>query len=136
MGRHDRPDGLQGPPPSPRDLPPDEALSRLEDVLLGLPYDRALPDLHTILAAAGVTEDFLRTDDRAAKVLHEAIVARPLSSAEVVSRRQTEVELLTLEVDVLTERLEDRSVGAAVRERAKRRLAEIRRRLEEIRDDL
>lgn len=114
----------------------DESLARLEDVLLGLPFDRALPDLATVLRVAGVDEDLLRIDERAAKVIHEAIVARPLSSTDAISTLRTEVELLTLEVEVLTERLGDRRVSQEEVARASERLAVVRRRLEEIRRDL
>lgn len=114
----------------------DEQLTRLEDVLLGYPYDRALPDLTTILHEAGVGRELLRRDDRAAKVLHEAILARPLASADVVARRRTEVELFTLEVEVLTDRLEDPATTAADAERVGVRLDAIRHRLAELREEL
>lgn len=114
----------------------DEALTRLEDVLLAFPYDRALPDLHTILAKAGVSEDFLRADERAAKVLHEAIVARPLSSWDTVSRLRTEVELLTLEVEVLTDRLRDANATEEEIARASARLGAVRRRLHDVQRQL
>lgn len=115
---------------------PDEALSRLEDVLLQYPFDRALPDLATILHDAGVGEDLLRQDDRATKLLHEAIVARPLSSIDAVAQLRTEVELLTLEVQVLTDRLADPRTSASELARASSRLATIRRRLAELRSRL
>jgi hypothetical protein len=83
----------------------DEALTRLEDFLLAYPYDRALPDLPTIADAAQLSDDFLFEDDRAHKVLHDAIAGRPLSDASQVRQLRTELELLTLEVEVLTERL-------------------------------
>lgn len=114
----------------------DEQLTRLEDTLLAYPYDRALPDLATILQAAGVGPELLRRDERAAKVLHEAILARPLASADLVARRRTEVELLTLEVEVLTERLEDASTSEADTARVAARLGAIRRRLAELRAEL
>lgn len=114
----------------------DEQLTRLEDALLAYPYDRALPDLATILRTAGVGPELLRRDERAAKVLHEAILARPLASADLVARRRTEVELLTLEVEVLAERLEDPSTSEADTARVAARLAAIRRRLTELRAEL
>lgn len=83
----------------------DAALTRLEDFLLAYPYDRALPDLPTIADAAELPDDFLLEDDRAHKVLHEAVAGRPLSDASQIGQLRTEVELLTLEVEVLTERL-------------------------------
>lgn len=112
---------------------PDEALNRLEDVLLRYPFDRALPDLATILRDAGVGEDLLRTDDRATKLLHEAIVARPLSSLDAVAQLRTEVELLTLEVQVLSDRLVDPATPEAALARASARLTVIRERLAELR---
>ncbi|MDX1619910.1 MAG: hypothetical protein R3320_02895 [Nitriliruptorales bacterium] len=114
----------------------DEALARLEDVLLSLPYGRALPDLSEILDRAGVTEDYLRADERATKVLHEAIVARPLGSADEVRQLKVEVELLTLEVEVLTARLQSDEATESEIDRAVRRLDAVRSRLAELRDEL
>lgn len=125
------------PDPRPRrERSFDEQLARLEDVLLALPYDRALPDLSTILERAGVGRDLLRRDERAAKVLHEAILSRPLASVDAVARRRTEVELLTLEVEVLTERLADPAASEEDAAEASRRLIAIRRRLGELRTEL
>jgi hypothetical protein len=114
----------------------DVAVARLEDVLLALPYDRALPDLADILAAAGISEADLRFDDRALKILHEAVVARPLASIDQVATIRTEVELLTLEVRVLTERLEDPATSRPETERASRRLKLVREELDRIRRQL
>lgn len=123
---------------SPRRLPHDvdAALARLEDVLLALPYDRALPDLSRILVAADVTLDDLRVDDRALKVLHEAVVARPLASVDEVATLRTEVELLTLEMQVLTDRLADPRTDTAEVARADARLTAVRRELDRIRRQL
>lgn len=115
---------------------PDEQLARLEDVLLAYPYDRALPDLSSILDQAGVGRELLRRDERAAKVLHEAILSRPLASVDAVARRRTEVELLTLEVEVLMERLDDPGSSPDDVARATDRLHAIRRRLSELRAEL
>lgn len=112
----------------------DEALARLEDVLQAAPFDRALPNLRTILDRARISEEFLREDDRALKVLHEAIVARPLASADAITEVRTEVELLTLEVEVLTDRLHDPTASHADIARATRRLRDVRAALDEIRD--
>ena len=112
------------------------AASRLEEHLASLPYDRALPDLTTILADAGVPLTLLQQDERARKVLHEAILARPLSARETVEQRRVEVELLTLEVSVLTAALENASADSAAADRALRRLTAIRDRLEELREGL
>lgn len=113
----------------------DDALVRLEDVLLALPFDRALPDLEDLLDAAEVTPGLLRRDDRARKLLHEAIVARPLSTLDAVQQVRTEVELLTLEVEVLTDRLAAATDDAA-RAELGRRLDEVRARVEDIRGQL
>ncbi len=120
----------------------DEAVARLEDHVLALPYDRALPGLAELLDAAGVDRDLLRVDERARKLVHEAILARPLSDVDEVAARSAEVELLVLEVAVLTEDLRAARatpVDAATRERAAaaaHRLAAIRARLAELRDGL
>lgn len=112
------------------------AASRLEEHLAGLPYDRALPDLATLLTEAGVPLTLLQQDERARKVLHEAILARPLSSLQAVEQRRVEVELLTLEVSVLTTSLERSSTDSAAADRAVRRLEAIQERLEELREGL
>ena len=112
------------------------AASRLEEYLASLPYDRALPDLATLLAVAGVPLTLLQQDERARKVLHEAILARPLASHESVEQRRVEVELLTLEVSVLTGALEDAAPDSAAADRALQRLAAIRGRLDELREGL
>lgn len=132
---HDAPQRASAGAPR-EDLPLEEALVRLEDVLHAYPYDRALPELAVILDAAGVGEDLLRADDRAAKLLHEAILARPLSSYDAVTRAQTEVELLTLEVGVLQERLTSPDVAPGQVERVRTRLDRIRQRLVEVRSQL
>jgi hypothetical protein len=114
----------------------DTALSRLEDVLLALPLDRAVPDLDQLLAAAAVPAELLRRDERVLKVLHEALIARPFGDVDEVGRVRTEVELLTLEVEVLGDRLDDDATGGDEVARAVARLAEVRARLEELRDQL
>ena len=111
----------------------DRELVRLEDYLASLPFDRALPNLSTILAEAEVSEDLIRNDDRARKVLHEAILARPLSSTDSVGRLATEIEVLTLEVEVLTQRIATAAEGSRTAEAANARLATIRQRLREVR---
>ncbi len=114
----------------------DEALARLEDVLHLLPFDRAVPDLAHLLEAAGVEEDLLRRDERARKVLYEALLARPFGTFGAVQQVRTEVELLTLEVEVLTDRLQDPALDREVFERTAARLAQVRARLEEISEQL
>lgn len=114
----------------------DAALARLEDVLLGLPEDRALPDLEELLRAAKVSRDVVRQDDRALKLLREAMLARPLSDPDEVTRIRNHVEMMTLEVEVLTERIRAPETDPAVAARALARLDEIRVALAEVRDDL
>ncbi len=111
------------------------AVSRLEEHLAGLPDDRALPDLATILADADVPMEVVEADERARKVLHEAILARPLASHEAVEQRRVEVELLTIEVGVLTATL-DAGADAAATAAARARLAQIRDRLSSLRRGL
>lgn len=132
--RHSGAGGQSAPGHDP--LQADEAIARLEDVLLALPYDRALPDLPTILERAEVPRELLHVDDRAAKILHEAIVARPLASVDAVARRRTEVELLTLEVGVLSERLADATTSEDEVARSSARLRAIRERLEALAEEL
>jgi hypothetical protein len=119
-----------------RSLDLDAAVSRLEDVLLALPADRALPDLDRLLGAARIPRELLRRDERVLKVLHEAVLARPFADLDEVERVRTEVELLTLEVEVLTERLGSEATTDDEVVRVTGRLAEVRRRLETIRDQL
>ena len=113
----------------------DLALARLEDVLLGAPFDRALPDLHDLLEAADVPVQLLQQDDRVLKLLHEAVVARPFGELEAVRAARTEVELLTLEVEVLTARLLEAPDGSSF-DQVTARLHEVRARLEAIRREL
>lgn len=114
----------------------DAAVSRFEDLLLALPFDRALPDLHVLLARSGLPQELLRRDERVLKVLHEAVIARPFGDREEVTATRTEVELLTLEVEVLAERLADPTTDGAAIIRATDRLAVVRGRLEWLRDQL
>lgn len=116
--------------------PTDEALARLEDVLLDLPDERAVPDLSAVLARADVDRSLLAHDERALKLLHEALVARPFGSLEVVQRVRTEVELLTLEVELLSERLGDPATPAEEARRISARIEGVRGRLEELQRQL
>lgn len=114
----------------------DAARERLEDLLATLPYDRALPDPVELLQRAGVPVELLDRDERLVKVLHEAVLARPLRNRGEIHRTRTEVELLTLEVELLTDRLDDPGSDAVMVREAAARLAEIRRRLGDLRDIL
>ena len=113
-----------------------DALVRLEDVLRALPFDRAVPDLAELLARAGIGEELLRRDDRAYKLVHEALLARPFGNLDVVQQVRTEVELLTLEVELLTERLADQTSDRSTVERAVARLTAVRLRLDELGNQL
>lgn len=120
----------------------DEAVSRLEDHILKLPYDRALPPVPTLLTDAGVPRSLLRTDERARKIVREAILARPLSDADDVAARSAEIELLVLEVGVLADELraarkpDADEVATARGAAAASRLLAIRSRLRELRQGL
>lgn len=114
----------------------DEALERLEDFVCSYPLDRALPDLAAIAARAGVPRRFLLEDERAHKVLLEAIAARPLSTLEQVDRARTEVELLILEVQVLAERLASSGLSHEQTRHVAIRLEDVRGRLTRIRTQL
>lgn len=114
----------------------DAAVSRLEDVLLGLPDDRALPDLDVLLDRAGVPTELLRRDERLLKVLYEAALARPYGHRDEVDRVRSEVELLVLEVEVLTDRLRDPETSETTVHDAVMRLEAIHGRLAELLADL
>jgi hypothetical protein len=127
---------MRGPGGEDASLDADAARVRLEDLLLSLPYERALPDLPILLGRAGVPEELLRRDDRLLKILHEAILARPLAQLSDAEGVRTEVELLTLEVEVLTDRLADPATPQDVVADVTARLAEVTERLEQVRDVL
>ncbi len=114
----------------------DEALERLEDFVSSYPLERALPDLAGIVAQARVPRRFLREDERAHKVLLEAISARPLSSLEQVGRARREVELLILEVEMLAERLASTRLTLEQTRQVSDRLDNVRARLGQIRTQL
>jgi len=114
----------------------EEAVARLEDVLGRLPFDRALPGLPTLLELADVPLSLLQSDERARKLLHEALLARPLSDHHEVELRRTEVESLLLEVRLLTDVLQDAEAETDAADRARARLASIRARLRELRSEL
>ena len=120
----------------PEHEPTDEALARLEDVLLNLPFDRAVPELAHLLEQAGADRELVLGDERALKLLHEALLARPFGSLDAVRQVRTEVELLTLEVELLTDRLGDPGLAEAEAGRVSARLDEVRARLGELRDQL
>lgn len=109
----------------------ERALTRLQDVLDRLPSSRALPALDQLLHLAGVTPEVLE-DERARKLLSEAIAHRPLAAVEEVRVLRTEVELLTVEVAVLGERLADPALAAADRHELTGRLADVRARITEL----
>lgn len=114
----------------------EEAVARLEDVLARLPFDRALPGLPALLELADVPRSLLQSDERARKLLHEALLARPLSDGDEVEQRRTEVESLLMEVRLLSDVLDDAEADSAEVARARERLVGIRSRLEQLRADL
>ena len=113
----------------------DRAVSRLQELLEQLPRSRALPDLDALLAQAGADRSLL-ADERARKLLDEALRDRPLSSLEEVRVLRTEVELLTVEVGVLEERLADPTLSTADRHALRMRLRRVRTRWEQVADQL
>lgn len=116
----------------PHGLDLDAAVSRFEDVLLALPFDRALPDVTVLLERAGLPGEVLRRDERVLKVLHEAVLARPFADLDDVVATRAEVELLTLEVEILTDRLQAPDAAAADLDAAVARLRAVRTRLDEL----
>lgn len=112
------------------------ALDRLGTTLASYPYDRALPSLAVILEDADVDRGLLAEDDRAAKLLHEAIVTRPLSTFLEVRQARTEVELLTLEISVLRDRLDDPTADAGELAAVSARLRAIRAAVRRLREDV
>lgn len=116
----------------PQGLDLDAAVSRFEDVLLALPFDRALPDVAALLARAGLPVEVLRRDERVLKVLHEAVLARPFADLDEVVTTRAEVELLTLEVEILTDRLQAPDAAADDLDAAVARLRTVRTRLDEL----
>lgn len=127
---------MRGPGDDDAAFDVDAARIRWEDLLLSLPYDRALPNLPELLDRAGVPDALLRRDDRLLKVLHEAVLARPLAQQHEVQGLRTEVELLTLEVELLTDRLAGDEVPQEDASDAVDRLHEVQARLDEIQDAL
>jgi hypothetical protein len=133
MSEHDAPDT-----PPEHDTPGawDDALCRLEDVLLAAPFDRALPDLAELLERASVPLAFVQQDERASKLIREAMLARPFAARADVRRSRAHVEMMTLEVEVLAQRLRDPTTPPDVAARAAGRLQELADDLERLRDDL
>lgn len=110
------------------------ALCRFEDVLLNAPFDQALPDLVDLLGQARVPLSLVEHDERARKLLGEAILARPVADSDVVRRARVRVELLTLEVTVLAERLRDPASTPEQVHVAMTRLATVHDEIERLRD--
>ena len=110
------------------------ALCRLEDVLLAQPYDEVLPDLADLLQRARVPLSLVEQDERARKLLGEAMLARPAEDGHVLRRARVRVELLTVEVQVLAERLRDPDVPADQAAAAVARLAHVEEHLRRLTD--
>lgn len=103
----------------------EDALCRLEDTLLAQAYDRPLPDLAELLEQSRVPLSVVEHDERARKLLGEAMLARPAGEGGPVRRARVRVEFLTLEVQVLADRLRDRDVPEDEARRAATRLDEV-----------
>lgn len=114
----------------------DDALQRLERVLADYPFDRALPDLDLVLREADVSADLLSDDDRARKLIHEALVARPHHDLDAVRAVRTEVELMVLEVRSLERIFGDPSASLEAVDAASDRLAVLARRLRDLQAQL
>ena len=113
----------------------DRAVGRLQELLDRLPRGRALPDLDGLLEQAGADRSLL-ADERARKLIDEALRDRPLSSLEELRVLRTEVELLTVEVAVLEERLAETAVSAPERDALLARLGRVRARCRQVADQL
>lgn len=127
--------GRRGPGEVPRWVLIDRAVTRLQEVLEQQAPQRALPDLDQLLAAAGADRSLLE-DERACKLLQEAVRQRPLSSLDEVRVLRTEVELLTVEVGVLQERLSDTAIDGDQRQELLAQLARVRLRCQQVADQL
>lgn len=114
----------------------DEAVARLEEVLAAHSFDRALPPLEELLAEADMDPAILASDERALKILSEAVLARPLSTLEAVQAVRTEVEFLAVEVGMIQQRLTDEAMSEEELAKSRRRLDEIRNQINSITDDL
>lgn len=113
----------------------DEDLQRLEAVLGEFPDHRALPDVEELLASAGLGLEVLE-DERARKLVMDALSTRPHGHLEGVRAVSTEVELLVLEVRELTAALRSGTLDRAGLDRIDDRLAWARQRLSELQDEL
>jgi hypothetical protein len=122
-------------PQAPDWVRTERAVGRLQELLEQLPRTRALPDLDALLTQAGSDRSLL-ADERARKLIEEALRDRPLSSLEEVRVLRTEVELLTVEVGVLEERLSDPQLAGADRAGLEARLRRVRDRWRQVADQL
>lgn len=122
MATADRP-GLSG---DDADFLDAAACDRLEDVLLGLPTDRVLPDLDDLLARAKMPAAQVVKDERVAHLLQRAIDARPWSDWAERDRVRVQVSLLELEIEVLMDRWTAPDRHATEGKAARERLATIR----------
>lgn len=109
----------------------DEAVARLEEVLAGHPYDRALPPVEQLLAEARIGREVLAGDERAQKILDEAVRARPLSTLDAIAEVRTQVEVLSVEIGMLHRQLASEALTDDELEDAGLRLAAIRALLDE-----
>lgn len=110
----------------------EDAVCRLEDTLLAQSWDRALPDLADLLERARVPLSVVEQDERARKLLSEAMLARPAGEGGPAQRARVRVEFLTLEVRVLAERLRDPGVAHDEALRALDRIDEVAQQLQRL----
>lgn len=87
-----------------RSFDAEAALARLDDVLLGLPLDRLLPDIDDLFGRAKVPVE-LREDARVLDLVERALRERPWGDPRSLGRVDQQVSLLELEVEVLRARL-------------------------------
>lgn len=127
------PDHGHVPPDDGHDVDVDAAIARFEDVLFGLPLDRVLPDIDELLSRAKLPRTLLASDDRALKLLHEAVIARPWATPDQRDQVRSQVALLELEVEVLVERLDDDAVEPDVVRATSGRIRAIRDQLDDLR---
>lgn len=113
----------------------DDDLGQLEAVLIALPDDRALPDVEELLAEAGLDASVL-ADERARKLLLDALSTRPHGQLDKVRAVNAEVELLVLEVRELTAALTAGRLDAERLRLVDERLAWARGRLAQLRAEL
>lgn len=105
------------------------AFARLEDVLIGLPADRVLPDLDDLLLRAKMEPAQVLDDHRVAAILLAAVRVRPWGDDGQRADVAASLSLLELELDVLVARLTRPNLSDDLLVRTTQRLAGVRREL-------